>query len=391
MVRVDSRFILFAFFALFYLGLRAERAALPVAALHGARAAAAVLAPGADGSFGAGVAAAVHAGDLRGVRAHLRLRADAEREGQRPARPAAPAAVAPAVVPPSARAPWAETLLRGNNETPASFHRTLALGHAPEPGFWYAVEDTLHALKYIETNEAAVLDGSAMALRRGAEAGEACYVVDVGSNGGYFSLLSRSLGCAVLAIDAQPRCLDRLASSVAVNGWHDGVTTAWTAVGDAASPPVEVGATRCSGLWAVRESDWINAESAANVMVSLRTLDDVAGAWVPLGAAAITALKIDAEGSELAVLQSALGLLRGGRVRAILMEYVPWRVIPIMGFAGAQRAAADLYAAGWACAPVGNAEMYTKNEFLETLSEEKYKTVLVDKWECRPSKTALAI
>lgn len=84
---------------------------------------------------------------------------------------------------------------------------TLKKVKAPPP-FFYPIEETLHSATYIVGNEKNVLDGWMAALRKAqADKTTAANCLDVGSNGGFFSLMSRSAGCRTLAVDAQPWCV----------------------------------------------------------------------------------------------------------------------------------------------------------------------------------------
>ena len=213
-------------------------------------------------------------------------------------------------------------------------------------------------------------------------------MADVGSNGGFFTLLSRSLGCTAVAVDAQPRCLQRLASAAALNGFAgDGVRTVWTAVGALGSAPITVGATRCSGLWAVSDdSAWINLESSHNASVPMTPLDTLltagagegggvggvgatgaggggGGPWLPDGAA-LTLLKIDAEGSEVAVLRTALPLLEARRIEGVLAEVVPRRVQGITPLADVSDTFTRMYAAGYVCATDSSRDPLPLDELL---------------------------
>lgn len=207
-----------------------------------------------------------------------------------------------------------------------------------------------------------------------------CYVADVGSNGGFFTLLSRAIGCRVLAVDAQPRCLERLASAAAVNGFASGVTTVWSAVGPNASAHISVGATRCSGLWGVVGADWIDAESSRIVSVGMRSFTEIlmSSGVLPDGAA-LTLLKIDTEGSEIAVLKSALPVLRARRVAGILVEVVPARVAAISPAADVIGTFTAMYETGYACSTDATTWM-ALGDLLAVFREGA--TVVGEQWVC---------
>jgi hypothetical protein len=75
---------------------------------------------------------------------------------------------------------------------------------AGPPPFFYPVEDTLHSAMYIVANEIPVLMSWMKDLHRAQAERKTANCLDVGSNGGFFSLMSRSAGCRTLAVDAQP-------------------------------------------------------------------------------------------------------------------------------------------------------------------------------------------
>lgn len=77
----------------------------------------------------------------------------------------------------------------------------------------------------------------------------------IGSNGGFYSMFSRSMNCRVMAVDAQPWCLTRLSSAAALNGYTENFDVTWAAVSDDPNLEIEVGVDRCSGLWSVDEEE----------------------------------------------------------------------------------------------------------------------------------------
>jgi FkbM family methyltransferase len=270
----------------------------------------------------------------------------------------------------SERAEWAEALLGADGDT-SSFRRMRVAG---APAFWFPVEETLHSAQYILDHEQGNVAFWIDAVRRAQQQQQQqqqhaptrrCRVIDVGSNGGFYSLLSRALGCEVLAVDAQPRCLQRLASAAAVNGWADGWSTQWTAVSDVRGLTIEVGATKCSGLWAVRDAGWINDESASKTTVAAQPLTDLVADWAPAllrdrpedaredDDVGVAVLKVDAEGSEVAVLASALPLLQKRRIHAILGEFVPARTRAISPWPTIEHTLTTMHTAGYRCGPVG--------------------------------------
>lgn len=173
------------------------------------------------------------------------------------------------------------------------------------------------------------------------------YCLDVGSNGGFYSLLSRSLGCSVMAIDAQPMCLARISSSAAVNGYFSDFAVRWTAVSDQKDLTIEVGSNKCSGLWAVRDSSWINKESVSTIHVQSTPLQEIVDEWIQ-GDDTITMFKIDVEGSEMNVLKSALPYFKKRRILYVLAEISPARLEQITSWEDTKIVIETIYDSGYA-------------------------------------------
>lgn len=242
-------------------------------------------------------------------------------------------------------------------------------GAHKDSSFWYSVEDTLHSAEYIDKHERGPASFWATTLiglqeqqqqqqqkqeeEGGGPEGKPLFCLDVGSNGGFYSLLSRSLGCSVLAVDGQPWCLTRLSSSAAMNGFTTNFQTRATAVSDQRGLTIDVGSNKCSGLWAVVESDWINKESASITTVKSTPLMELVEQWIQTEDV-ISMFKIDAEGSEMAIIKSALPLFRSGRIHNVLVEIAPARaekILPWNGVGGNGRGIEyvleELYAANY--------------------------------------------
>jgi FkbM family methyltransferase len=185
---------------------------------------------------------------------------------------------------------------------PVHFAQFEALGHP----FQYAVEGTLHSAQFIERYERGIAAGMARELAKTPN----CTLLDVGANGGYYALLALALGCRAIAVDAQPLCLKRARQAARASHFSK-LHTVWGAIQAPGSPRVKAGEQGCSGLWsAVFEGDrnLVNGESQTTVEVPSITLADVVAGFT------VTTMKIDVEGSDMAVLQQALPLLFEPRV-----------------------------------------------------------------------------
>lgn len=244
---------------------------------------------------------------------------------------------------------WPKLVLEASDSI--SFHKMKFF--VPEVGiearFWYPVEETLHSANYIITQEIVEVRWWVSTIQRTKKTSGKCNVLDIGSNGGFFSLISRSLDCNVLAVDAQPWCLTRLSSGAVINGFFDKLSTRWTAVSDSPNLTISVGATKCSGLWAVKNSEWINQESQKSVQVHSSTCSEIVRDWLPAETEIINLMKIDAEGSEIGIIRSALPLLKLHRIEHILAEFVPGRTKDITPFPVVKDTFETLYSAGYKC------------------------------------------
>jgi len=144
-------------------------------------------------------------------------------------------------------------------------------------------------------------------------ADEADLVVDVGAHVGVFTLLARSRGVPVVAIEPSPRNLIQLYRNLQLNGDAD-VEVMPVAVGD------HVGLAQLfgEGGGASLLSSWAGQSSNLNATTTpLHTLDGLLSARSP-GKKLL--IKIDTEGSELPVLRGAERLLRNDPAPAWMVE-----------------------------------------------------------------------
>ena len=244
---------------------------------------------------------------------------------------------------------WSNLILHASNKITFQIMKVSLPDINLNIRFWYPVEETLHSANYIQSNELVDVSYWIQTIQSTREALGSCNVMDIGSNGGYFTLLSRSINCNVIAVDPQPWCLTRLSSGAAINGFTDQITTKWTAVSSDSNLTITVGSNKCSGLWSVTGSDWINKESTSTVEVSSSTLQQIVEEWLPNSNEIINIIKIDAEGSEISVISSGLSLFQSHRILNILWEIVPGRVKEITSFSIVNQTFASLYQYGYYC------------------------------------------
>lgn len=139
-------------------------------------------------------------------------------------------------------------------------------------------------------------------------------VFDVGANIGVFTVLLAKQGATVFSFEPNPDSHSRLSRNVAANQLSDRVRVFPTALGDThgmGNLHVINGGTTGGVVTPIS-----GGASAAGVAVPIATLDEVASA---LPEQSIDLLKIDAEGSEVAILRGGEQTL--DRVQRIIVEY----------------------------------------------------------------------
>lgn len=241
--------------------------------------------------------------------------------------------------------------------------------------FWYSVEDTIGAADFIMREERKTLRNWYYAAKNELEITGKCSVLDIGSNGGFFSLFSRQLGCKVVAVDAQPWCLKRLSSAAAVNGITDNFYVKWGVVSDIKTT-MDVGANKCSGLWSAyqgnSETHSINLESSFQVPVESITFSDLVREskilplpLLPTTTDTITIMKIDAEGSEMLILKAALPFLREHRILNVMVEIAPARIARLSSVEDVQFVFSELKQAGYKFFDVDSIGDNRNTDFLE--------------------------
>jgi FkbM family methyltransferase len=201
----------------------------------------------------------------------------------------------------------------------ATFYRLTTMAGNP---FFFPQEDVWHSADYILKHETVARTWMESFMREG------CRMIDIGCNGGYYTLASLANGCRVLAVDAQPRCLLRLNSAALLSGFKDRLRSEWSIVSNDPNLNLTVGATRCSGLWSTKDSEWINAESSSTTTVTSKTFQALFEAW---GEKTVDLLKVDVEGNELNILESALPYIERREILRIAIEVNPKRVANLGG------------------------------------------------------------
>ena len=150
--------------------------------------------------------------------------------------------------------------------------------------------------------------------------------VDVGAHVGYFSLLASALvspSGEVVAFEPEPGNQERLAAHIGRNG--AAVRLVRAAVGEReGETQLHLNADNDGGhaLWDVGHHPFneLSRRAPSSCTVRLATLDGYFAQPDSPDAAAIKAIKIDAEGSELRVLEGAERLLRTHQVPYLVLE-----------------------------------------------------------------------
>lgn len=148
------------------------------------------------------------------------------------------------------------------------------------------------------------------------------YVVDVGANIGYYTLLSAALGHSVVSFEPNPANILRLCDSLRLNDWSEGVSIFQNAVSDQEGEmqlfiPKNPGAATIRGMDEKLEAD--ADHQAITKVVTLDTFAQEQG-WFNRKDFIISLLKIDVEGKDPHVVLGASRLLSSGIVKNVLTE-----------------------------------------------------------------------
>jgi FkbM family methyltransferase len=147
-----------------------------------------------------------------------------------------------------------------------------------------------------------------------AEGGGTTTFIDVGANVGYFTTLLSRAASTVYAFEPVPAIFERLSRNISLNGCNN-VHAFQCAVSR------EAGQLRLyeSEISSGHDSTVKRSEHHSSFLVEAVALDEV----IIRGdtTANDIVMKVDTEGSEMDVVLGALGLIRAGKVRAIILEW----------------------------------------------------------------------
>lgn len=147
-------------------------------------------------------------------------------------------------------------------------------------------------------------------------------VIDIGMNIGWFSLLSRSHGHSVAALEPNPIMHTRVCESLALNNWDkDGSVKIYQyGLGNVESIMNLTTGKNPGGSSFL--GDRLAPKFRKNFPVKVVRLDDIAKqeGWLQPDAQQIHLMKIDVEGFEYFVIQGCIKIIQSGKVSNIIME-----------------------------------------------------------------------
>lgn len=249
--------------------------------------------------------------------------------------------------------------------------------------FYFPEESVMHSAEHIIKNEVDIINYFFETVRAVSKP-KPCYIVDVGTNGGFYTLLGRTLGCYVFGIDAQPHCIDRLYSAIHVNGYSNdlGVMIKLGVISDHDGDQIDVGNSACSGLWSIRDASWINKESTGVNFVPTYTLGTLLQQWLealsfsvsfPIVSSLpsssfshplkrkIQIMKMDIEGNEIIGLSTILPYIQYSIVQTFILELIPDRLDIFNTFNQTKSVFVTMYENGYICTTGGKIDMTIEN------------------------------
>lgn len=150
----------------------------------------------------------------------------------------------------------------------------------------------------------------------------ASVVVDIGSNIGYYTLLSAALGHTVISFEPNPANIMRICDSLRLNDYRDKVHVFQNAVSDQPGE-MRLFVPRNPGAATIKNmNEKIEADADHQAITKVVTLDMFAReqGWFDRKDFAISLLKIDVEGKDPHVVLGASKLLSSGKVKNVLTE-----------------------------------------------------------------------
>ena len=161
---------------------------------------------------------------------------------------------------------------------------------------------------------------------------------DVGSNAGFYSLMAAACGAEVIAIDPQPHCSQYVRAGALLSGFASRVhvINAFAAAEDLSAAAVVKVRSGCWGTFPSKDSQEDDTRKEYDVLLGGNESTTVPAVSLPAlirssiaarlprgGAGYVLAMKIDAEGSEVGIIQAlaSAGILQERLVRNFMIEF----------------------------------------------------------------------
>lgn len=145
------------------------------------------------------------------------------------------------------------------------------------------------------------------------------WVIDVGMNEGFFTLLPASLGARVVSFELQPDCMPSVQSALNLSGLGSAAVLKNVGIASGHSD-IKMHAKKCNPLNSV---DGRNFGTGEVVMIALMTAMEALQEFGFGKANPISLFKIDAEGAEIGILKGSLELIKIGAIHRMVTEVSP--------------------------------------------------------------------
>ena len=167
------------------------------------------------------------------------------------------------------------------------------------------------------------------------------FVIDIGSNAGYFGLLALALGAEVVFVEPQPACWQQIEAAIIVNQFQHHAWLLPRAISGASGVQLldvtnsATGSKHCKGRFPIEniERGDANAYGRHNISstratyvksVLLSNAFEMRLSDIIRGERTITLVKVDTEGAELGIVEvNLLPLLRERLIQHLIMECTP--------------------------------------------------------------------